>query len=236
MPHINRRFTDFSGFPVQSVSSPSSRWCLKWVMPPGSLPLPPRGGRALRPILVVRFILRFLEAMQCRQRLSWSQVDASPASCRNLQNSNGSTNCHDIHQFLLLWQYGCGLRSPSLSISRITSSERPNSSIVFLNHRSRINRSWMFLYFRFMHFFWSWFAVWYSLQPSFFPYLWPCGRPSPDVKVRDREEIQHGLDVLLVFCCIIYQEVPARAVDDANVPIRQTCSALCFWLHIDYLA
>ena len=58
----------------------------------------------------------------------------------------------------------------------------------------------------------------------------------PDVKVRDREEIQHGLDVLLVFCCIISQEVPARAVDDANVPIRQTCSALCSWFHIDYLA
>ena len=37
-------------------------------MPPESLPLPPRGGGALRPILVVRFILRFLEAMQCRQR------------------------------------------------------------------------------------------------------------------------------------------------------------------------
>ena len=37
-------------------------------MPPGSLPLPPRGRRALRPILVVRFILRFLEAMQGRQR------------------------------------------------------------------------------------------------------------------------------------------------------------------------
>ena len=37
-------------------------------MPPGSLPLPPRGGRALSAILAVRFILRFLEAMQCRQR------------------------------------------------------------------------------------------------------------------------------------------------------------------------
>ena len=37
-------------------------------MPAGSLPLPPRGGGALRPILVVRFILRFLEAVQCRQR------------------------------------------------------------------------------------------------------------------------------------------------------------------------
>ena len=63
--------------------------------------------------------------------------------------------------------------------------------------------------------------------------VWPA---FPDVKVRDREEIQHGLDVLLVFCCVILQEVPARAVDDANVPIRQTCSALCFWLHVDYFA
>ena len=57
-----------------------------------------------------------------------------------------------------------------------------------------------------------------------------------DVKVRDREEIQNGLDMLLVFCCVTSQEVSARAVDDANVPIRQTCSALCFWLHVDYLA
>ena len=30
--------------------------------------------------------------------------------------------------------------------------------------------------------------------------LWPA---LPDVEVWDREEIQHGLDVLLVFCCII---------------------------------
>ena len=48
----------------------------------------------------------------------------------------------------------------------------------------------------------------------------------PDVKVRDREEIQHGRDILLVFCCIILQEVSTRAVDDAGVPIRQACSAL----------
>ena len=63
--------------------------------------------------------------------------------------------------------------------------------------------------------------------------VWPA---LPDVKIRDREEIKNGLDVLLIFCCIISQEVPARALDDANVPIRQTCSALCFWLNIDYLA
>ena len=37
-------------------------------MPPGSLPLPPRGGGALRPILVISLILCFLEAMQGPQR------------------------------------------------------------------------------------------------------------------------------------------------------------------------
>ena len=63
--------------------------------------------------------------------------------------------------------------------------------------------------------------------------VWPALH---DVKVRDREEIQHGRDILLVFCCSISQEVSARALDDANVPIRQTCFVLCFWLHVDYLA
>ena len=79
--------------------------------------------------------------------------------------------------------------------------------------------------------------MWYSLQPSFFlPVPATVWSALPDVKVRDREEIQHGRDVLLVLGRIISQEVSARAVDDANVPIRQACSALCFWLHVDYLA
>ena len=52
-------------------------------------------------------------------------------------------------------------------------------------------------------------------------------RPAlPAVEVRDGEEIQHGRDVLVVFSCIIFQQVSTRAVDDANVPIRQACSAL----------
>ena len=58
----------------------------------------------------------------------------------------------------------------------------------------------------------------------------------PDVEVWDREEIQHGRDVLLVFCCIISQEVSTRALDSASVPIRQACFALCFWLNIEYFA
>ena len=53
--------------------------------------------------------------------------------------------------------------------------------------------------------------------------MWPA---LPGVEVGDSEEIQHGRDILLVFCCIISQEVSTRAVDDANVPIRQACSTL----------
>ena len=48
----------------------------------------------------------------------------------------------------------------------------------------------------------------------------------PDVEVQDREQIQHGRDVLLVFCCIIFHEVSTCALDNASAPIRQACSAL----------
>ena len=94
----------------------------------------------------------------------------------------------------------------------------------------------MLLYPRFLHFFFELICRVVFFITFFLPVLvtvWPA---FPDVKVRNREEIQHGLDVLLVCCCVIFQEVPARAVDDANFPLRQACSALCFWLHIDYLA
>ena len=53
--------------------------------------------------------------------------------------------------------------------------------------------------------------------------VWPA---LSDAEVRDGEEIQHGRDVLLVFSCLIFQQVSTRAVDDANVPVRQACSAL----------
>ena len=53
--------------------------------------------------------------------------------------------------------------------------------------------------------------------------VWPA---FPDVEVRDREEIQHGRDVLLVFCRIIFHKVSTCAVYNASAPIRQTCSAL----------
>ena len=54
--------------------------------------------------------------------------------------------------------------------------------------------------------------------------VWPA---LPDVEVRDSEKIQHGRDILT--CFLLYhlaRKCPTRAIDDANVPVRQACSAL----------
>ena len=53
------------------------------------------------------------------------------------------------------------------------------------------------------------------------------------VVVGNREEVESVLDVLLVLCRIISQEVTARAVDDADVPVRQTYFALCLGFHVE---
>ena len=99
-------------------------------MPPGSLPLPPRGG-TLRPIFIVRFILRFLR--RCK-------VDSAFLKSGRCLTGIVSepTKFERIHQLprktsrsssMAIWVWSS---FASLSISRITYSERPNSSIVFL--------------------------------------------------------------------------------------------------------
>ena len=55
----------------------------------------------------------------------------------------------------------------------------------------------------------------------------------PDVVVGNRKEVKSELDVLLVLFRIVSQEVTARAVNDADVPVRQTYFALCFGLNIE---
>ena len=47
--------------------------------------------------------------------------------------------------------------------------------------------------------------------------VWPA---LPYVEIRDGKQIQHGWDVLLVFCCIIFHEVSTCAVYNACAPIR----------------
>ena len=55
--------------------------------------------------------------------------------------------------------------------------------------------------------------------PWLLPVTVPVGSPFLYVVVGNREEIHGVLDKFLVFLCSVSQEVPARAVDDADVPI-----------------
>ena len=204
-------------------------------MPPGSLPLPPRGGGALRPILVVRFILRFLEAMQCRQR--FLEVRSMPYRHRvGTHKVRTNPPVATIHiEFFFCGNMGVVFVRQSVHLADhfFSATQFEHSlSEPFITDKSIVN----VLVFSFCALLLELICRVVFFTTFFLPVpvtVWPA---LPDVEVRDREEIQHGLDVLLVFCCIISQEVSTRAVDDATVPIRQTCSALCFWLHIDYLA
>ena len=51
------------------------------------------------------------------------------------------------------------------------------------------------------------------------PVTVPVGSPFLYVVVGNREEIHGVLDKFLVVLCSVAQEVPARAVDDADVPV-----------------
>ena len=55
--------------------------------------------------------------------------------------------------------------------------------------------------------------------PWLLPVTVPVGSAFPYVVVGNREEIHGVLDKFLVLLCSVSQEVPARAVDDADVPV-----------------
>ena len=69
--------------------------------------------------------------------------------------------------------------------------------------------------------------------PWLLPVTVPVGSPFLDVVIGNREEIESILDKFLVLLRSILHEVPARAVDYADVPVRQTYFALCFGFHIE---
>ena len=69
--------------------------------------------------------------------------------------------------------------------------------------------------------------------PFFLPVAVTVWSTFPDVVVGNRKEVKRELDVFLVLFRIISQEVTARAVDDVNVPVRQTYFALCFGFNIE---
>ena len=69
--------------------------------------------------------------------------------------------------------------------------------------------------------------------PRLLPVTVPVGSPFLDVVIGNREEVHGVLDKSLVLLRSVAQEVSARAVDYADVPVRQAYFALCFGLHIE---
>ena len=55
--------------------------------------------------------------------------------------------------------------------------------------------------------------------PWLLPVTVPVGSPFLYVVIRNREEIHSVLDKFLVLLCSVSQEVTARAIDDADVPV-----------------
>ena len=189
-------------------------------------------GGTLRPIFIVGFVLLFFEAMQCRQRFlevksmpcrhrtGIHQIRTDPPIttiyinfffCGNMSVVFACKSVHLKDDFFRATQLDHRLSEP-----RVTDKSIMNVFVLFLS------TPLLELFCR-VEFFATFFLP-VSVT------VWPA---LPDVEVRDREEIQHGRDILLVFCCIISQEVSTRAVDDANVSIRQACSALCFGFNIE---
>ena len=179
----------------------------------------------MRPIFIVRVVLRFLEAVQCRQcflevrsmpcrhRVGIHQIGADPPITTIDINFFFGGNmsvvfvCKSVHlkdDFFRATQLDHRLSEP-----RVTDKPIVNVFVLFLS------TPLLELFCRVEFFATLFLPVPVTVWPAF-----------SDVKVRNGEEIQHGRDVLLVFSCIIFQQVSTCAVDEANVPIRQACSAL----------
>ena len=173
----------------------------------------------------MRLALRFLEAMQsrqcflevrsmpCRYRIEIHQIRTDPPIttiyvnfflCGNMTVVFACTSIHFKDDFFRATQLDHHLSEPLVTDKSIV-----NVFVVFLSTPP------LKLFFRV-----EFFATFFLPSPVT---VWSV---LPDVKVRDREEIQHGRDILLVFCCIIFHEVSTRAVYNASAPIRQACSAL----------
>ena len=65
------------------------------------------------------------------------------------------------------------------------------------------------------------------------PVTVPVGSPFLYVVVGNRKEVKSVINEFIVLLHSSSQEVSARAVDDADVPVRQTYFVLCFGIHIE---
>ena len=184
----------------------------------------------MRPIFIVRIVLRFLEAVQCRQ--CFLEIRSMPCRHRvGIHQIRTDPPITTIYIYIYITNFFfCGNMTVVFACKSIHFKDDffratqldHRLSERYVTDKSIVNVFILFLSTPLLKLFCrvEFFAAFFLPVPvTVCPAL-------PDAEVRDREEIQHGRDVLLVFCCIILQEVSTRAVDHANVPIRQACSAL----------
>ena len=173
----------------------------------------------MRPIFIVRLVLRFLEAVQCRQ--CFLEVRLTPCRHRieiHHIRTDPSIITIDINFFL------CGNMTVVFACKSIH-FEDDLFRATQLNHRlseelvtdkSIVNVFVVFLSTLLLKLICRvvFFATFFLPVPVT---VWSA---LPDVKVRDRAEIQHGRDVLLFFCCIIFHDMSTCAVYNVSAPIR----------------
>ena len=173
----------------------------------------------MRPIFIVRLVLRFLEAMQSRQ--CFLEVKLTPCRHRieihHIRTDPPITTI-DINFFLcgnMTVVFACKSIHFKDDLFRATQLDHRLSEEL-VTDKSIVNVFVVFLSTLLLKLFCRvvFFATFFLPVPVT---VWSA---LPDVKVRDREEIQHGRDVLLVFCCIIFHEVSTCAVYNASAPIR----------------
>ena len=173
----------------------------------------------MRPILIVRIVLCFLEAVQCRQcflevrsmpcrhRVGIHQIRTDPPIttidinfflCGNMTVAFSCKSVHFKDDFFRATQL-----DHRLSEELVTDKSIVNVFILFLS------TPLLKLFCRV-----EFFAAFFLPVPVT---VWPA---LSDVEVRDGKQIQHGRDVLLVFCSINFHEVSTCAVYNACAPIR----------------
>ena len=171
-------------------------------MPPGILPVPPRRGRALPPMLVISLILLVLEASQGRQcffeissmpyghRVGTNKIRTDPPIAMVHINFFFSSVvcvilvCQFIHltnHFFSATHFDHGLSESCITDETVVNAQE-FSLLAFLFELIRDE---------------------VLVIPFFLPVAVTVGSTFLDVEVGNRKEIQHGRDVLLVLCRII---------------------------------
>ena len=190
-------------------------------MPPRILPVPPRRGRALPPILVISLILCILEATQgwqCffevrampyRHRVGTNKIRTyPPIATVHIDFFFSGVVCvvlvrqfvHLTDHFFSATQFYHGLSESCITDETILNVQEMSILTLLLDLICSV----------------------IFLITFFLPEAVTVGSTFPDVVVLNRKEVKNWLDVLLVLCRIISYEVTARAVDDADVLVRQT--------------